>query len=262
MLIAQWCQPEIQIVEEDIHSALEKIAKDIFSMLGINKIGDQVVESLSDLKSSNKDSYIKTKIFEAANHLLGQEGFQGNSDDYYNANNSFINKILDTKLGIPISLSLMYLAVLGRMGVCCEPVNFPRHFLLRWNENKDFATPSFRYIDVFNKGKQMSKQEALSMIGAEMVQPEDAFEVADALASTRRMMRNLISIGKNENISLKKFLIPYSLLPSIRQIRGLASAILQVYNIINRISRCFTFQCHARFELLPFEIIAGNDVAA
>ena len=222
MLIAQWCQPEIQIVEEDIHSALEKIAKDIFSMLGINKIGDQVVESLSDLKSSNKDSYIKTKIFEAANHLLGQEGFQGNSDDYYNANNSFINKILDTKLGIPISLSLMYLAVLGRMGVCCEPVNFPRHFLLRWNENKDFATPSFRYIDVFNKGKQMSKQEALSMIGAEMVQPEDAFEVADALASTRRMMRNLISIGKNENISLKKFLIPYSLLPSIRQIRGLA----------------------------------------
>ena len=47
------------------------------------------------------------------------------ADDYYNPNNSYIDVVLETKLGIPISLCLLYTSVLARLGVTCKPVNFP-----------------------------------------------------------------------------------------------------------------------------------------
>lgn len=59
--------------------------------------------------------------------------FEGNSYDYYNLNNSLVNEVLSSRKGIPITLSIVYLAVCHRLGILLEPVNFPTHFLVRWN---------------------------------------------------------------------------------------------------------------------------------
>ena len=57
--------------------------------------------------------------------LFEEEGFRGNSDDYYNPNNSYLSAVLASKLGFPISLSLIYKVVAERVGLEVEGVNAP-----------------------------------------------------------------------------------------------------------------------------------------
>lgn len=63
--------------------------------------------------------------------LAWEEGFRGNTVDYYNPDNSYLNRVLDSRTGIPISLALVYLAVAGQLGMPAAGVSFPGHFLVR-----------------------------------------------------------------------------------------------------------------------------------
>jgi regulator of sirC expression with transglutaminase-like and TPR domain len=72
------------------------------------------------------------KILKAINHYLFETlGFQGNEQDYYDPRNSFLNEVLDRRMGIPITLSLVYLEIAHRIGFPMTGVNFPGHFLIR-----------------------------------------------------------------------------------------------------------------------------------
>jgi len=64
--------------------------------------------------------------------LFEEEGFRGNAEAYYDPRNSFLNDVLDRRLGIPITLSVVYLEVGWRLGLPLEGVNFPGHFLVRY----------------------------------------------------------------------------------------------------------------------------------
>jgi regulator of sirC expression with transglutaminase-like and TPR domain len=64
--------------------------------------------------------------------LFMEEGFHGNQEDYYDPRNSFLNDVLDRRIGIPITLSIIYLEVGWRLGLPLEGVNFPAHFLVRY----------------------------------------------------------------------------------------------------------------------------------
>lgn len=68
---------------------------------------------------------------EAVNgHLFGEEGFRGNEADYYDPRNSYLNEVLDRRLGIPITLSVVYLEVARRIGLDAVGVGLPGHFVL------------------------------------------------------------------------------------------------------------------------------------
>jgi len=72
-----------------------------------------------------------------AAHLRYDCGFRGNETDYYCPENSFINRVLDTRLGIPISLAVVYIEVASRAGVRACGVGFPGHFLVRIEDEVD-----------------------------------------------------------------------------------------------------------------------------
>ena len=59
------------------------------------------------------------------------QGFRGNTQDYYDPRNSFLNEVIERRLGIPITLALVVQAVGRRLGLPFEGVSFPGHFLLR-----------------------------------------------------------------------------------------------------------------------------------
>ena len=104
----------------------------------------------------DKDIY---QLLDAINYVMFQEeGFRGNTSNYYNPNNSYIDKVLQTRQGIPITLCILYMLIAKRVGVFLEPINFPRHFLLRL-KIKDEDT----FIDVFQKGKRLTNQEVKQM---------------------------------------------------------------------------------------------------
>jgi regulator of sirC expression with transglutaminase-like and TPR domain len=68
----------------------------------------------------------------ALNHYLFNElGFSGNADDYYDPRNSFLNEVLERRLGIPLTLGLVYIEVGRRIGLGLHGVSFPGHFLVK-----------------------------------------------------------------------------------------------------------------------------------
>jgi regulator of sirC expression with transglutaminase-like and TPR domain len=63
--------------------------------------------------------------------LFGRAGFRGNNEDYYDPRNSYINDVLDRRLGIPITLSILYCAVARRVGLSAAGVGFPGRYLVK-----------------------------------------------------------------------------------------------------------------------------------
>ncbi len=90
------------------------------------------------------------------NHVLfQQEGLRGNREDFYDPRNSFLNDVLDRKLGIPITLSVVYMEVAGRVGFPIAGVGMPGHFLLKHYD----VVAGELFIDAFNRGSILSPQD-------------------------------------------------------------------------------------------------------
>ncbi len=87
-------------------------------------------------------------------YLFGEAGFAGNTESYYDPRNSFLNEVLDRRLGIPITLATLYMEIARRVGVRVEGIGLPGHFLLR------YAGPEGTfYIDAFNRGEFLSEDD-------------------------------------------------------------------------------------------------------
>jgi regulator of sirC expression with transglutaminase-like and TPR domain len=122
--------------------------------------------------------------------LFVEEEFQGNQERYDDPRNSYLNEVLDRKLGIPISLSVLYRAVAGKVGLRLHGVNFPAHFLLRLDGPGE---PLF--IDPFNAGQVFGvegcRERFRLMAGtAESLGVAELEPCRDA-AIVARMLRNL-----------------------------------------------------------------------
>lgn len=93
--------------------------------------------------------------------LVEEEGFTGNTDEYYDPRNSFLNEVLDRKTGIPIALSTVYLEVGRRVGFSLQGIGFPSHFLI-----KHVALNDEMIIDPFHGGELLSTQDLQSRLDA------------------------------------------------------------------------------------------------
>ena len=78
---------------------------------------------------------------EVSRYLFEDQGFRGNANDYYNPDNSYFNRVLDTHTGIPITLSLLFLEVARRVGLRCNGVGMPGHFLVGLEGGEVFLDP-------------------------------------------------------------------------------------------------------------------------
>jgi regulator of sirC expression with transglutaminase-like and TPR domain len=132
--------------------------------------------------------------------LFEEEGFRGNRDDYYDARNSFLNDVLDRKLGIPITLSLLYMEVGRRVGFPLFGVGMPGHFLVKHYDVEGRQV----LIDPYNNGRVLTPadcQRRLDEIysGQMPLQPEFLMPVNRRQMLTR-MLNNLKGVylaGRN-----------------------------------------------------------------
>ena len=107
------------------------------------------------LRARLEDEQRPERAVMALNHYLFQElGFRGNTEQYYDARNSYLNEVLDRRTGIPITLSLVYIEVGRRAGLEVEGVGLPGHFVVR------VQTPARGLIvDPFHGGTLMSEKD-------------------------------------------------------------------------------------------------------
>jgi regulator of sirC expression with transglutaminase-like and TPR domain len=115
--------------------------------------------------------------------LFDEQAFRGNVDAYYDPRNSFLNEVLDRKLGIPITLGILFIEVAARVGVTLYGVNFPGHFLVKYT-GEEAGLEAF--IDPFNGGEMYSADECAERF--RRLHPARSFDVAHLRAVTTRQI--------------------------------------------------------------------------
>ena len=119
--------------------------------------------------------------------LADEIGLTGNRDDYDDPNNSYLNRVIDRRLGIPISLAVIALSMADRLAIPLYGVGMPAHFLVKYSDARGEV-----YFDVFNDGQPVSREECVRFLLRAGIQPKPAyFEAAPPTEILLRMVRNL-----------------------------------------------------------------------
>jgi regulator of sirC expression with transglutaminase-like and TPR domain len=123
--------------------------------------------------------------------LFGKElGFRGNEADYYNARNSLLPCVIDSRLGIPISLSLLYMIVGRRAAVQVEGINLPGHFVVRHGGV---------LLDPFHEGRILTASDCVQILsGQNRALHQDHLRTAHPKLILIRMLANLLYIYQHE----------------------------------------------------------------
>ncbi|MCS6989347.1 MAG: transglutaminase-like domain-containing protein [Chloroherpetonaceae bacterium] len=127
------------------------------------------------------------RVFMLSNVVFERESYRGNSSNYYDPDNSYINRVIDRKLGIPISLGAIVLILAERLGLPVYGVNMPAHFMLKY-ERQNFEL----FIDPFNQGRILDKQDCIRFLMNQGYGHAEQYLVkANAIDIVERMFNNL-----------------------------------------------------------------------
>ncbi|MBD0337558.1 MAG: tetratricopeptide repeat protein [Cyanobacteria bacterium Co-bin13] len=122
-------QPEEQI---DLAAAALYIAQENYPDLEVEAYLNALDTMAVEVRERLPEEPYPLKIIRTLNQYLFTDlGFKGNTDDYYDPRNSFLNEVIERRTGIPISLSLVYLEVARRVDFPMAGVGLPGHFLIR-----------------------------------------------------------------------------------------------------------------------------------
>ena len=116
----------------DLAHACLLIAQDAYPDLHVERYLGDIERMAMRLRGLMPATSAPEERVAVLNQFLFEDlGFRGNTEEYYDPRNSYLNDVLDRKIGIPISLSIVYMAVGRRVGLPLEGVSFPGHFLVR-----------------------------------------------------------------------------------------------------------------------------------
>lgn len=126
--------------------------------------------------------------------LFKDKGFSGNRIHYHDPDNSYLHRVIESRQGIPISLSALYVFVGNRLGLSLAGVGMPGHFLVKIEEE---IPPQF--VDCFNGGALLREQDCEQFITASGLDYHPQFlEKSPTGLILARMLRNLLSIYERE----------------------------------------------------------------
>ncbi len=130
----------------------------------VNAWGRQFLVKSSGAVSSRE------RVILLAKFMAGELGFRGNTEDYYSERNCLFPGVIETRMGIPIALTLLYKMVAARAGMCVAGVNLPGHFIARHGD---------LYFDPFHRGRIMTKADCLAILAKQQLSLSEG-HLADA----------------------------------------------------------------------------------
>ena len=186
--VAEWLSfvknPNFNLIEKCLKFAqiLEYPDLDVDEYIQkINRIGMSLKESINDVKNP---TYLISMLNE---HLFENLGFSGDDNDFFNPKHNFLNEVIDKKLGLPITISILYVAVAKFIGLDLKIVGFPSHILVKYNEEM--------ILDPFNDGDLLDVDDLQGILDTNFdehlkLQPEFLDEIKSEQILLR-MTRNL-----------------------------------------------------------------------
>jgi regulator of sirC expression with transglutaminase-like and TPR domain len=153
---------------------------------------DELGRTAADIVAQPSD---RPGIERVLRYLYEEARFRGNADDYYDPKNSFLNEVLERRVGIPITLALVVTEVCKRARVEAQGVSFPGHFLVR------SPAPNGLYVADPFEGKLMTQADLRALLARTTGTPKDPdarmLEAASPRQIVVRMLNNLRGIYAN-----------------------------------------------------------------
>ena len=178
-LIARYAYPNLDV--SAYRAQLDALAAEVHERMGARVSGEEAVKTLG-------------------RYLFAEQGFQGNTRNYYETDNSYLNRVLDRRTGIPISLSLVYLLIGRRLGLPLAGVGMPGHFLVKY-ESERYKV----FVDCFNRGALLTEKDcARFLMQAGYGFEERYLAKSPSKAILVRTLKNLIAIYRKLGESVKE----------------------------------------------------------
>jgi regulator of sirC expression with transglutaminase-like and TPR domain len=152
------------------------------SLEALDRFANDIADRCSDLSDGRE--FVRV----ANQYLFHEIGLRGNADDYYNPRNSCLNEVLQGRLGIPITLSVVYMEIGRRLAKHVAGIGLPRHFVIQYDDG-DYST----YIDPFHGGVILSPDDCYRLAQVEDENPR-LLAPAGKRQIVMRMINNLRGI--------------------------------------------------------------------
>ena len=151
------------------------------------------LDELASRSTAAKIAARRRAIERLCDFLFDETGFRGNADDYYDPRNSCLNDVLDRRLGIPITLSVLLMEVGRRVGLEILGIGLPGHFCAGARLGGEIVL-----LDPFGGGRRLERREAEAIasraVGREVELTDAHFVPATKAQIVVRMLRNLQGI--------------------------------------------------------------------
>jgi regulator of sirC expression with transglutaminase-like and TPR domain len=177
-LFARYAYPGLEV--ETYVRRLDGMAAEVRDLIGPRVSGEEAIKALS-------------------RYLFIEQGFRGNTKNYYEVENSYLNRVIDRRTGIPISLSILYLLVGRRLGLPLYGIGMPGHFLVKFDSERYKV-----FVDCFNAGALLTEKDcARFLMQAGYGFEEKYLKKSSTPAILTRSLKNLIAVYNKLNESVK-----------------------------------------------------------
>jgi regulator of sirC expression with transglutaminase-like and TPR domain len=180
----------------DLAEAALLIAQNACRNLDIDRYLERIDQMGRELADRLPQPCDDTERILALNHyLFAEQGFGPNLQDYYDLRNSFLHEVLERRVGIPITLSILYIELGRRLGLVVQGISFPGHFLVKCKVGEGAVV-----LDPYSGGIALSLQDLQQRLREARGGEVSRAIVAGLLVSARkkdillRMLRNLKAI--------------------------------------------------------------------
>jgi regulator of sirC expression with transglutaminase-like and TPR domain len=178
-LLARYAYPGLDVAAYT--RKLDAMAEEVLDRMGTRVSGEETVKTLG-------------------RYLFTEQGFRGNTKNYYEPDNSYLNRVIDRRTGIPISLSVCYLLIGKRLNLPVFGIGMPGHFLVK------FEAERYRiFVDCFNAGALLTEKDCQRFLLQAGYGFEDKYlQHSPTRAILVRMLKNLIAVYDKMNEHVKR----------------------------------------------------------
>jgi regulator of sirC expression with transglutaminase-like and TPR domain len=142
----------------DVAELTLRLARDEYANLDVEAYVSELTGMAHEAKSYLRGS-LEARVFGLCRYLFHEMGFRGNVQDYYDPRNSYLNEVLDRRTGLPITLSVVAMAIGRRAGLQIAGIGLPGHFVA-------MASASGREVlfDPFHGGRQLTPSDCENLV--------------------------------------------------------------------------------------------------
>jgi regulator of sirC expression with transglutaminase-like and TPR domain len=196
----------------DVALGAALIAQDVYEALDVGALVRRVDDLAGPLGGGAIAGVPLLQQAEAVSERFRELGFRGNVEDYYDARNSLLPDVLDRRIGIPITLTVVWCAIAHRAGVLARGVGFPGHFLARVDALTALGGRSEEepvIVDPFSGGRLVSDDDARALLERSLGKGTELhptlFEPATSRATLVRMLTNLKTVWARKGEHTRAF---------------------------------------------------------